>query len=174
MDHSYAPVPVSAKSRRPRGGSDWWLLTLGTGAAAVVATVLVAVLPFLRFAYRGQSLHVALETAAALIALIAAFLVFGRFRQSARLSDLALVCALAMLGLTNLALALPPDDTIAVWTQVIGALLGATVLTYASFASERRFPRSRRLRPPLTRSQTCPPRPTTSRRATCACTTSRR
>ncbi|HEX4931346.1 MAG TPA: ATP-binding protein [Gaiellaceae bacterium] len=144
MDHSYSPVPVAVRSRRPRRASDWWLLMLGTGAAAVIVTVLVAVLPFLRFAYRGHSLHVALETAAALIALVAAFLVFGRFRQSARLHDLALVCALVLLGLTNLVLALPPDDALAVWTQVIGALLGATVLTYASFAPERRLARPER------------------------------
>ena len=51
--------------------------------------------------HRSVSLHVAIETAASLIALLAAYLVFGRFQQNARLSDLTLVCALAVFGLTN-------------------------------------------------------------------------
>ena len=46
---------------------------------AGAATVAVLALPQLRFAYDAPSLRVALETAAAVIALVAAYLVLGRF-----------------------------------------------------------------------------------------------
>ena len=72
----------------------------GGGAAVVVtavisgvATLAVALLPQLHFAYRQPPLHVALETAASLIALLAGFLVFGRLRREGRLNDLVLACA---------------------------------------------------------------------------------
>src|SRR5260370_29071572 len=86
---------------------------LVTAAISGVATLGVALLPQLHFAYRQPPLHVALETAASLIALLAGFLVFGRLRREGRLNDLVLACALELLAmldlffLTNPALAAP-------------------------------------------------------------------
>jgi hypothetical protein len=51
------------------------------------ATAAVILVPALRFAYRLPDVHVTLETAAALIGLLAAYLVFGRFRRSGQLAD---------------------------------------------------------------------------------------
>lgn len=56
-------------------------------AAAVVsgaAAFALAVLPQLQFGRNGVLLHVALEMAASLIALLAGFLVFGRLRRRKR------------------------------------------------------------------------------------------
>src|SRR5215213_11870685 len=75
----------------------------------VVATVAVMTLPFLRFAYRAPALHIVLETANALIALIVGYLVYGRFRQSRRLQDLSLVLALGTVAIANLVLTALPS-----------------------------------------------------------------
>jgi signal transduction histidine kinase len=64
---------------------------LATVILSGTATVLVTALPGLDFAYRQLELHVGLETAAALIGLLASYLLLGRFRRRRRLDDLALV-----------------------------------------------------------------------------------
>ena len=111
----------------------------------VVVTVLIVAVPALGGAYRSASLYVAVETAASLIALLAAYLVFGRFQQNARLSDLTLVCALALFGLINLFFRTAPAtlsgalevEGFAVWAPVAGAVIGAFVFALAAFAQDR-------------------------------------
>ena len=71
--------------------------------AAAGTTLAVIVLPFVRFAYRAPTLHIVLETANALIALLVAYLVYGRFRQSRRLQELLLVLGLSTVAIANLA-----------------------------------------------------------------------
>lgn len=120
--------------------------SLISGAIVIgsAVTVLMVVVPSLAGAYRSVSVHVAVETAASLIALLAAYLVFGRFQQNSRLSDLTLVCALAIFGLTNLLFRTLPAalsgavevDGFAVWAPVAGALLGAFVFALAAFAQD--------------------------------------
>jgi signal transduction histidine kinase len=120
--------------------------SLITGAIVIgsAVTVLMVAVPSLAGAYRSVSVHVAIETAASLIALLAAYLVFGRFQQNSRLSDLTLVCALAIFGLTNLLFRTLPAalsgavevDGFAVWAPVSGALLGAFVFALAAFAQD--------------------------------------
>jgi len=126
----------------------------GAGAAVLVTAVIsgvatlgVALLPQLHFAYRQPPLHVALETTASLIALLAGFLVFGRLRRGSRLNELLLACALAALALLNLffltvpALAeLVPDDLM-VWAALIGSSLGAGLFALAAFAPRWRVRR---------------------------------
>ena len=111
----------------------------------VVVTVLIVAVPALGGAYRSASLYVAVETAASLIALLAAYLVFGRFQQNARLSDLTLVCALVIFGLINFFFRTVPAtlsgalevEGFAVWAPVTGALIGAFVCALAAFAQDR-------------------------------------
>ncbi len=112
-----------------------------------VATFAVALLPQLHFAYRQPLMHVALETAASLIALLAGFLVFGRLLRASRLNELLLACALALLTLLNLffltvpALAqLVPHGQVA-WAELIGSSLGAILFALAAFAPRRRLRR---------------------------------
>jgi signal transduction histidine kinase len=119
-----------------------------TGATALFGATITAVIALvapLHFAYRSASLHAAIETAAAIAALLAASLVFGRFREHSRLNDLALVAALSVLATTNLAFAaLPaalPDavpGTFSTWSAVIGSVLGSVLLAVAAFAPATR------------------------------------
>ena len=110
---------------------------VGVALASLAATLVVAIVPAIDFAYRRPSLHVALETAAFLIALLGAFLVLGRFLRSGAGSDLALACALAALAGASLVAAvaavsesLPRFGT---WAPLIGRTLGSLLFAAAAF-----------------------------------------
>jgi signal transduction histidine kinase len=106
-------------------------------------TLAVATLPGLHFAYRRPPVHIALETAAALIALLAAFLVFGRVQRGARLDELVLACALTLLALSNLLFAAVPallegiPEERSVWAAITGRTLGAILLATSPFLPRR-------------------------------------
>jgi signal transduction histidine kinase len=123
-------------------------LVIGTAAAAAAATLVVVVVPDIHFAYRAPSLHVALETTAALVALLAAYLVLGRFWSSGRLDHVLLAGALALIASTNLFFAtLPPALTgvengpFATWASAAGHLIGAVLFAAAALVHERRLER---------------------------------
>src|SRR5688572_18898564 len=97
-----------------RGGPSPTVLTGVVAITATVATVAVVALPFVRFAYQAPALHIALETANALVALFVGYLVYGRFTQSRKVQDLLLVLALCAVAIANLILtALPSAVTMA-------------------------------------------------------------
>ena len=104
------------------------------------ATAAVVFVPALRFAYRLPELHVALETAATLIGLFAAFLVFGRFRRNGHLDDLVLCYSLCLLAFSNLFFAALPalltsgSHDFGTWARLFGQLLGSAVFAAAAFA----------------------------------------
>ncbi len=116
-----------------------WQLTASAGAVALLLTACVLAVPDLRFSYRAPALHVALETAEAMIALVVAYLVGGRFRTNRRLQELLLVCGLAVLAAANLLLsALPaavllsPDQELTRWAPLVARLLGALLVAGAA------------------------------------------
>ena len=118
------------------------VLTGVFAVTAVVVTAAVAVLPFVRFAYHAPALHVALETANALVALVVGYLVYGRFTQSRRLQDLLLVLALCTVAIANLvltalpsAVAMASGDEFSRWAGVAIRLLGTVLLTAAALSS---------------------------------------
>jgi signal transduction histidine kinase len=117
-------------------------LTVAVASLSALVTLLWTVTPGVRFAYRGASMHVALETSASLIALVAAYLVFWRFRRHGRAGDLALFGALAVLAGTNLLFSALPaalghaTETLPTWAQAGGRLLGAVALVGAAFAPD--------------------------------------
>jgi signal transduction histidine kinase len=121
-------------------------ISAGIGLAV---TVLILAVPTAASPHRNVSLHVAVETTAALIALLAAYLVFGRFQQRAHINDLALVCALVIFGLTNLLFRTVPavmSATVevggaAVWTPLISTALGGILFALAAFAPDARVTR---------------------------------
>ncbi len=76
-------------------------LTAATAALGAIATLAFVLVPALRFAYHAPSLRVALETAAALIALLAAFLVLGRLRRTRRFDYLLLALGLGKIRVAN-------------------------------------------------------------------------
>jgi signal transduction histidine kinase len=127
-------------------------LRLAFVAVAVISaaiTLAVMTLPGLHFAYRRPPMHIALETAAALIALLAAFLVFGRVQRGARLDELVLACALGVLALSNLLFAaipalvegIPPERS--VWAAITGRTVGAVLLACSPFLPRRRLAHAR-------------------------------
>ena len=126
-------------------------LTMVTAAAAAVVTLLVSVLPFIHFAYRRPSIHLALDTLAAFVALLTAFLVLGRFRQSGALSDIVLVCALALFGFTNLFFSALPamlldaaPEGFLTWAPVAGRLVGTVAFMSSPFLPDTQLRRPAR------------------------------
>lgn len=111
-------------------------LVAATGAAGV--TLLAALGPS-ELAYRNVALHVALETAAALIASLAALLLFGRFRERGRLGDLVLACALVGFAVTNLFLSVVPSiagvtpGRFWTWAPLVGRVLAVAALAASPF-----------------------------------------
>jgi signal transduction histidine kinase len=113
-----------------------------TGASGV-ATFSAAVLLPVDFTSQQPLLHVALETTASLIALLAGFLVSGRFLRQGRFDELVLASALAVLTLINIFLLTMPTlaklftSNLMVWALPTGRSLGAALFAFAAFAPQR-------------------------------------
>jgi signal transduction histidine kinase len=121
---------------------------LAVGASGI-ATFAVAMIPQAYFVSRGPLLHVAVETAASIIALLAGFLVFGRLLRQGCLSELVLTCALAIFALVNIFLLMIPALTqsfandLTAWVLLMGRSLGAALFAFAAFAPRIRLRRPR-------------------------------
>src|ERR687891_2453099 len=120
---------------------------VGATLLSGVATACIVFVPSLHFAYQQQELHVGFETAAALIGLLSAYLLLGRFRQTHALDDLALFAAFSVFALVNLFFAALPtmvtgtsSNALSTWAALSGRLLGALLLAVAAFV-----PRGKRL-----------------------------
>jgi signal transduction histidine kinase len=119
----------------------WWV-TLVT-VAALALTILVSVASVVQFAYRSPSLQVGVETAAALISLLAAQLMYGRFRRSLDLRDLLLTAALGLFAGCNLlfsaipAMANADPGPFTTWAPAIGRTVATALLVAGAFCSER-------------------------------------
>jgi signal transduction histidine kinase len=116
---------------------------LAAAAGSGVATFTAVVLPPVSFTSREPLLHVALETAASLIALLAGSLVFGRFLRQSRFDELVLASALAVFTLINIFLLTMPAlakmfmSDLTVWALPAGRSLGAVLFAFAAFAPRR-------------------------------------
>lgn len=126
-------------------------LTVATGSAI---TLLITVSPVIRLAYANVALHVLLDTAEAMVALLLAALCLGRFRRDRKLADLLLTTAFSVFAIGNLLLsvfagAIDPERAtgVAVWLAIILRMFGASAMCTAAFA--RPFPLGARLRPRL-------------------------
>jgi signal transduction histidine kinase len=126
-------------------------VTIATALVCAVVTAL-GLLPGVEVrSYASPSLRVALETASTLVALLAAYLVFGRFRISRRASDFILVCALELIALRTFLFAGYPAvsqrelDIFATWAQVASAIVGAAAFAAAAFARDSRIKRQGRV-----------------------------
>jgi signal transduction histidine kinase len=117
--------------------------SISVAAAASALFTLLVVTSAVEFAYRKPELHVALETAAALISLLTAQLLYGRFRQTLERRDLLLTAALSTFAASNLlfsavpAIAATRPGSFATWAPVGGQLLAATLLAAAALAPAR-------------------------------------
>ena len=126
-----------------------WLVA-GAAALPALAAVVIAAVPSLAFAYRSPELHAGIETAAAVIAILAAYLVAGRFQLSGSLRDLALVVALGAIAVGTLAFSTVPalagaeTTYFTTWTPVVSRLVGALAIAVAAFLPDVRLPRPQR------------------------------
>jgi signal transduction histidine kinase len=97
----------------------------------------------LRFAYDDSALHVAIETAATLVGLMATFLLLGRVQRTHFLDELTLACGFSLLALSNLVFgALPPilgvgSNQVAAWGWLITSAAAAILICAASLLPRR-------------------------------------
>ena len=116
--------------------------------AGLAVTLAVGLLPELKFAYRSDELHVAIETAAFLVPALAALLFGGRAVRAQSATDLLLACSLGALAATNLFFSVLPavleenPEDFATWAPAAGRLLGA-----AGFAAAALLPNWRLVQP---------------------------
>jgi signal transduction histidine kinase len=122
----------------------------GAFALALLGALAIAVVPGLGFATRSGALAAGIDTAASLIAALAAYLVLGRYMLSRGLRDLALVGALTLLALTNAAFSLAPalleedPGRFTTWAPVLGRLLAALGFAVAAGLPDLRLASPRR------------------------------
>src|SRR5262249_53899491 len=128
-------------SLRPR------YLTLAAADLAGAVTIVALMRPEIQFAYRAPSLHVMIETFAAMVALIAGYLVYLRYRHSQSASDLLLLAALAFLAVTKFIVPLSAGRTVqntdrfAAWAALLASVIAGVLLAAASLVPERRLRR---------------------------------
>jgi signal transduction histidine kinase len=135
----------------PNGGARrraYWVPLAAALACAIVTAV--GWLPSTGAGYANPSLRVALETASTLVALLAAYLVFGRFQTSRSVSDLVLVCSLELIALRTFVFGAYPavsqdPSILASWGQVVSAILAAAALAAGAFAPDSRVRHERRV-----------------------------
>lgn len=120
-------------------------IAAATAAVSAIATVAFALLPQLQLHYAWPSVRLALETSGSLIALIAAFLVFGRLRRRAYLNELLLASSLAVLALSNVFFVTIPSvagwapDDLTVWAAPLARSVGAVLFTLAALLPRRQL-----------------------------------
>ena len=116
----------------------------GATLLGLAVTVAIVAVPALRFAYPRPGLHIAIETTAALTALLATFLMVARVRRSGLVCDLMLSCALAVFAASHLvsgaAAAIAERDVSSSWIWIVTTtrLVAAGLLAAASLLPRRR------------------------------------
>ncbi|HEY4236837.1 MAG TPA: sensor histidine kinase [Gaiellaceae bacterium] len=125
-------------------------LAVGCALGSAGATLALVLVASLNFAYRAPALHVAVETAAAIAALAAAFLLLGRFWRTGFVDELILSAGLSLLALSNFAFATLPavlnlqSSRVSVWGTLFTALLAAFLICVAALFPRRRITVGRR------------------------------
>jgi signal transduction histidine kinase len=141
--------PERRRARRV-AGERVWILAPAAAIAGVAATIVLALVPGAGFAFHGPKLQAAIEAGSALVSVLAAYLLVGRFELGRRLSDLALVMAATTLAMTNVAFSTVPaiagdsDGAFAVWSTLWGGVLAALAFAVAALVPEIRLGRARR------------------------------
>jgi signal transduction histidine kinase len=114
-----------------------------TAAAGLGLTLLLHAVPGLEPAYQNRALHVAKETTTALVLILVAALLFGRFRRSGRLLDLLALAGVVLLAGKNLvfsvltAILTETSGGLTTWRTTGAGMLGACLLAASALAPER-------------------------------------
>ncbi len=128
-------------------------ITAAGWAVGLLVTALVLWSPVLAFGYRNPALHLMLDTVDACVALLVAYLVYGRFTREGRLQDLLLANGLVLLAVSGLVLSYAADalsrfaaGTFDIWLPLAVRILGGLLIAASALAgdiSARRFIRRR-------------------------------
>jgi signal transduction histidine kinase len=114
-----------------------WLL------ACAGATLTIAVVPSLRFAFDDSALHVGVETTATLVGLVAAFLLLGRVARTRLLDELMLAAGLALLATSNFLFGTLPtvvdleQKEVSAWGSLTASAAVAILIAAASLLPRR-------------------------------------
>lgn len=134
---------IPRKGRLPPGPSAR-VLTAAGWLVGLAVTALVLGTPYLWPAYHSPALHLVLDTADTCVALLVAYLIYGRFLRSRRLQDLLLAQGLLLLAVAGLGLTLLLEllsgyepGTVDVWLPVSLRTCGALFVCLAAFAGDR-------------------------------------
>jgi signal transduction histidine kinase len=134
---------ATARTARPITARAGYVVSL-TATAGLAFTLLFNAGGTLEPAYQNRSLHVAKETAAALVLLLVAALLLGRFRRSGRLLDLLALAGVIVLAGKNLvfsvltAILIETSGGLTTWRMTGAGMLGAALLAAgALFGPER-------------------------------------
>lgn len=120
-------------------------LTLGGWAAGLLVTGLVVWSPYVLFGYRNPSLHLVLDSVDGCVALLVAYLLYGRFVRRGRQQDLLLAQGLVLLAVAGIGLAwmveavgAAPPGTLDIWLPLTVRIAGAFLIAAAALVSPRR------------------------------------
>ncbi len=118
-------------------------LTAAGWLAGVAVTAMVLWSPLVASGYRNPSLHLVLDTVDACVALLVAYLVYGRFRRAGRLQDLLLCVGLVLLatgglGLSYIAGAVggAASDGFEVWLPFAVRVFGGLLIAAAALVRD--------------------------------------
>ncbi|WP_404391233.1 sensor histidine kinase [Humibacillus xanthopallidus] len=119
-------------------------MTVAGWAVGLATTAVIIGTPYLLFAYHSPELHLVLDTVDSGVALLAAYLLYGRFTRSRRLQDVLLSQGLLLLGLAGVGMTLGlrlldvvPDEAITVWLPLALRAVGAGLVLSAALSGRR-------------------------------------
>jgi signal transduction histidine kinase len=134
-----------ASARLPAVG-----LTAASWFVGLAVTALILGTPYLVFGYRSPAMHLVLDSVDSCVALLVAYLVYGRFLRGHRLQDLLLAQGVFLLGIAGLGLTsflgLFHDfrpETLDVWLPMAVRVVGALLVMVAALVGERGIRRGR-------------------------------
>jgi signal transduction histidine kinase len=135
------------RRRSPRGFVDAVSPATLTGTGLAVGALVTASIvwtPYLVFGYHSRSTHLVLDTVDSCVALLVAYLVYGRFARGGTSQDLLLTQGLVLLavagfGLTSAVQALSGirGGTIDIWLPLTVRLVGALLIAVAALGGPR-------------------------------------
>jgi signal transduction histidine kinase len=140
---SQTSASLTARAERAITARSHHIVAL-TIAVGLALTLLLNAADSLDPAYQNRSLHAAKETAAALVLLLVAALLVGRFRRSGRLLDLLALAGVVVLACKSLIFSVltavlieTSGGGLTTWRTTGAGLLGAALLAASAFAPER-------------------------------------
>jgi signal transduction histidine kinase len=138
------PGVAQGSGVRRRGRVSPPVLTSALWAVGIIVTSLILGTPYLVFGYHSPSLHLVLDSVDGCIALLVAYLLYGRWVRSRRLQDLLLAQGLLLLAIAGLGITLPLDHlsaasprTLDVWIPMTVRVAGALLILAAALVADR-------------------------------------